>query len=112
MARRSKKTEKSQSKLNDYVVVCFAEDVEEAKDYEALLKSNDIPVTIKSRDEHSTAVEGIAVMVPEQFLDEAYVVIESQDGYDDLYEFSLEGQDEDEDDDGDENQDEDDKGFF
>jgi len=89
MVRRSKKTHKSQSRLQDYVVLTFAEDIEEAKEYEALLKSNDIPVSIKTGNEQTATAEGIAVMVPEGFLDEAYVIIESQDGYDDLYEFAI-----------------------
>ena len=35
----------------------------------------------------------IAVMVPEDFLDEAHVVIESQDAYDDFSNFALENED-------------------
>ena len=34
--------------------------------------------------------KAIAVMVPEDSLDEAHVVIESQDAYDDFYDFALE----------------------
>jgi hypothetical protein len=37
--------------------------------------------------------KGIAIMVPEDFLDEAHVVIESQDAYDDFYDFALEDED-------------------
>jgi hypothetical protein len=33
-------------------------------------------------------------MVPEDFLDEAHVVIESQDAYDDFYDFTLEEENE------------------
>ena len=32
-------------------------------------------------------------MVPEDFLDEAHVVIESQDAYDDFYDFAMEDED-------------------
>lgn len=94
MAKRPKKTQKSQAKLQDFVVVTFAEDLEQAKDREALLKSNDIPAAVKQQHEGSTNTTGFAVMVPEEFLDEAHVVIESQDAYDDFYDFTLEDEDE------------------
>ena len=96
MAKHSRKTQKSQTKLQELVVVSFVEDWDQAKDYETLLKSNDIPVVIKEQAESPDAdeVKGIAVMVPEDFLDEAHVVIESQDAYDDFYDSALE-QDED-----------------
>lgn len=90
MTKRPKKTQKSQSELQDFVVVTFAMDVEHAKDYETLLKNDDIPAVIKEQNEESMSTKGIAVMVPEDFLDEAYVVIESQDAYDDFYDLALE----------------------
>lgn len=91
MAKRPRKTEKSQADLQELVVVAFAEDWEQAKDYETLLKTNDIPTIIKEQDETEEGeTKGIAVMVPEDFLDEAHVVIESQDAYDDFYDFALE----------------------
>ena len=92
MAKRGRKSQKSQSKLNEYVIVTFAEDMEEAKNYEALLKADDIPVIIKEQDEQFISPEGIAVMVPEDFLDEAYVIVESQDTYDQLYDFASENE--------------------
>ena len=90
MARRPKKTQKPQ----DFVVVTFAEGWEQAKDYEALLKNNDIPAMIKGQTEESTNDKAVAVMVPEDFLDEAHVVIESQDAYDDFYDSAIEDEDE------------------
>lgn len=90
MTKRSKKSQKSQSNLQDFVVVTFIEDLEQAKEYENLLKTNDIPAVINEQDEQSGGTKGIAVMVPEDFLDEAHVVIESQDAYDDFYDFALE----------------------
>jgi hypothetical protein len=98
MARRTPKARKSQTKLQELVVVTFAADMEEARDYETLLKSNDIPATIKEQNDGSIEDTKIAVMVPEDFLDEAHVIIESQDAYDDFYDFAL---DNDEEDDGD-----------
>jgi len=90
MAKRSKKNRKSQSNLQDFVVVAFVDDTEEAKEYETLLKANDIPAVINEQYEQSSGTKGIAVMVPEDYLDEAHVVIESQDAYDDFYDFALE----------------------
>jgi hypothetical protein len=69
--------------------------MEQAKEYESLLEANGIPTTIKERGEESADTKGIAVMVPEDYLDEAHVVIESQDAYDDFYDFALEDEDED-----------------
>ena len=95
MAKRSKKNQKLQTKLQDFVVVTFVEDLEQAKEYETLLKTNDIPAVISEQNEQSTGTKGIAVMVPEDFLDEAHVVIESQDAYDDFYDFALEDENDD-----------------
>ena len=67
MAKRSKKTQKSQTKLQEFAVVAFAEDIEEARDYKTLLQSNDIPAVISRQD--ATNSKGIAVMVPDDFLE-------------------------------------------
>jgi len=93
MARR-KKGGRSQAKLQGYVVVIIAEDWDQAKDYETLLKASDIPVVIDEQYNQSTRTNEIAVMVPEDFLDEAHVVIESQDAYDDFYDMALDDEDE------------------
>ncbi len=95
MARRSQKDRKSQTKVQELVTVTFADNMDRAKDYETILKSSDIPVIIKEQNEEETNGKVIAVMVPEEFLDEAHVVIESQDAYDDFYDLSLEDEDED-----------------
>jgi hypothetical protein len=95
MPRRSKKAENSQTKVQDFVMVNFVEDFEQAKDKEALLKSNDIPATIKQQQDESTSVSGYAVMVPEESIDEAHVVVESQDAYDDFYDYSLDDEEDD-----------------
>ncbi|MFZ0035442.1 MAG: DUF2007 domain-containing protein [Sedimentisphaerales bacterium] len=94
MAKRPKKSQKSQTNLQELVIVTFADDMEQAKEYETLLEANGIPTTIKEQGEESTDTKGIAVMVPEDHLDEAHVVIESQDAYDDFYDFALEDEDE------------------
>lgn len=99
MAKRPQKSRKSQTNLQEFVIVTFAEDMEQAKEYETLLEANDIPTTIReqgkeSADSSATDTKGIAVMVPEDYLDEAHVIIESQDAYDDFYDFALEDEDE------------------
>jgi hypothetical protein len=90
MTKRSKKNQKSQAKLKDFVVVTFVEDMEQAREYETLLKVNDIPAIIREQVDPSLASRNVAIMVPEDCLDEAHVVIESQDAYDDFYDFALE----------------------
>jgi hypothetical protein len=97
MAKRSKKNQKSQSKLQGFVAVAFANDLEQAKEYESLLKVNDIPVLIDQQYEQSTGVKEIVVMVPEDCIDEAHVVIESQDAYDDFCDLAVEGEEEEDD---------------
>ena len=95
MAKRPKKTQKSQAESPEFVIVTFAEDMEQARNYETLLKSDNIPAIIEEQHEQSMDSGGVAVMVPEDFLDEAHVVIESQDAYDDFYDSALEDEDED-----------------
>jgi hypothetical protein len=89
MARRAKKRTKVGQKVQDYVAVAFARDETEAREYEALLASDNIPATIKQQVDADTDSEGYAVMVPEEFVDEAYVIIESQDAYDDFYDSTV-----------------------
>jgi hypothetical protein len=90
MAKRSKKGHKSQARLQGFVVVAFAKDWEQAREYETLLKVNDIPAIVGGQAERSADTKEIAVMVPEDFLDEAHVIIESQNAYDDFYDFAME----------------------
>jgi len=93
MSKRSKKGHKSNAKLEGYVVVAFSEDMDQAREYKTLLESNDIPAMIAEQDEHAVGAREIAVMVSEEFLDEAHVIIESQQAYDDFYDFSMEAED-------------------
>ncbi|MBN1509311.1 MAG: hypothetical protein JW955_20870 [Sedimentisphaerales bacterium] len=89
MKRRMDKNSKSQSNLKDVVVVAVVDDMEQAKEYETLLRLNDIPAIVKEQMDPAGNKTGIAIMVPEDSLDEAHVVIESQDAYDDFYDFNL-----------------------
>lgn len=85
MAKHKRKNRVTKVHLQELVVVTFAEDTEQAREYEALLKTNDIPAMIK--EPKNSGDKGIAVMVPEEFLDEAQVIVDSQDVYDDFYDF-------------------------
>ena len=89
MAKRSKKGHRSQAKMQGYVVVTFAEDLEQAREYKTLLEVNDVSAIISEQQEQSLDSKEIAVMVPEEFLDEAHVIIESQQAYDDFYDLAL-----------------------
>ena len=95
MAKRTQRKQKPQTTLQEFVAVAFTEDTERAKDYATLLKANDIPVTIREQHEQLVNGKNLAVMVPEEFLDEAHVIIESQDAYDDFYDLTLEEDDDD-----------------
>ncbi len=90
MAKRSKKGHRSQAKMQGYVVVTFAEDLEQAREYKTLLEVNDVSAIISEQKEQSLGSKEIAVMVPEDFLDEAHVIIESQQAYDDFYDYTVE----------------------
>jgi len=89
MKRRTDKTGKSQAKLKDMVVVAVVDEMEQAREYETLLRLNDIPALMKEQLDPTGNRTGIAILVPEDCLDEAHVVIESQDAYDDFYDFAL-----------------------
>jgi hypothetical protein len=93
MVKRSPRSQKGQARVQELVVVAFADDMEQARDYETLLKNNDIPAIIREQRDDSSDKERVAVLVPEESVDEAHVVIESQDAYDDFYDFALDEQD-------------------
>ena len=90
MAKRSKKGHRSQAKLQGYVVVAFADDLEQAREFKSLLEVNDVSAIISEQKDSAIGSKEIAVMVPEDFLDEAHVIIESQQAYDDFYDYALE----------------------
>ena len=69
----------------EYVPVVVLDDIVQANDYRQLLEENDIAVVIEEDD----ASKSVSVMVPEEYLDEAHVVIEAQDAYDDFYDLAL-----------------------
>ncbi len=91
---KRRKNKKTASSLAELVAIAFVDDLEEAKEFESLLKNNDIPAMVKKQEEDNSAGRSIAVMVPEEYADEAQVIIESQSSYDDLYEMTAEEEDE------------------
>jgi hypothetical protein len=93
MHNRPNRNGKGHTKLKELVVVTFADDMDQAKEYETLLRLNDIPAVIRTQPDDGSEGRTVAVMVPEDFLDEAHVVIESQDAYDDFYDFAMEDDD-------------------
>ncbi len=96
MADHRKRKETQQSSLKEFVTVAFAEDMELAKQYKKLLNDGDIPAAVRSQPADDGGFPGIAVMVPEDHIDEALVLIESQGAYNDFYDmvFHDDGDDE------------------
>ncbi|MCK4753505.1 MAG: hypothetical protein KAS75_08655 [Planctomycetes bacterium] len=97
MAKHLKKIQKSETSVQELVVATFAEDLEQAETYQCLLKANGVSATIQKQtddnDDGATNGQSFALMVPEDFIDEAQVVIESQNAYDDFYDFACEDED-------------------
>lgn len=79
----------------ELVMVATAGTMDEAKENETLLKNNDIPAMVKQRPNEFGEGTHYAVLVPEDMADEAHVVIESQDAYDDFYDLGIEDESED-----------------
>jgi hypothetical protein len=79
----------------ELVVVATASTMDEAKETETLLKNNEIPAIVKERPNEFGEGTHYAVYVPEDMADEAHVVIESQDAYDDFYDLGLNDESED-----------------
>ncbi len=87
--------------MKEFATVAFAEDMDLAKEYKQLLNEGDIPAVIKTQQDAGSGFPGIAVMVPEDHLDEAHVLIESQGTYNDFYDMVFnDGDDEFGEDDG------------
>ena len=93
MAKHSAKNQKTRANSSEMVVVTFVDDIDQAREYQLLLQNNDIPTVIKEQEEQSTDKEGIAVMVHENYLDEAHVIVESQGAFDDFYDSAMDEED-------------------
>ena len=93
MTRRAKRKTQVAQKTQEFVAVAFARDEAEAKEYQSLLAGDNIPAVIKPQFDDGDGNTGHNVMVPEEFVDEAYVIIESQDAYDDFYDLAVDDED-------------------
>ena len=83
-SRKNKKTG-PRTALKEMVTIAFAEDVDLAKQYKQLLLDNEIPAAIQSRSGNESEYKGIPVMVPEDYIDEAHMLIEAQNSMGDFY---------------------------
>lgn len=91
---KRRKNKKTASNLAELVVIALVDDLDEAREFESLLKNNDIPSMVKKQVEENSAGRSIAVMVPEEYADEAQVIIESQSSFDDLYDMASDDEEE------------------
>ncbi|MDD5458345.1 MAG: hypothetical protein PHF37_03025 [Phycisphaerae bacterium] len=74
---------KKTKNLTHLETVVHTESMQQARQYENILTASDIPVVINEHSDYDH--DGIAVMVPEQFFDEALVIIESEKCCNDFY---------------------------
>ena len=95
MPSRKKKKSGSGATLKEMVTIAFAEDVDLAKQYKQLLLDNEIPAAIQSRNANEAEYKGIPVMVPEDYIDEAHMLIEAQNSMGDFYNMAFSEDDQD-----------------
>jgi len=81
--RRKKKTDATGVK--EFVTVAFAEDVELAQQYKKLLNDRNIPAAVRTNPDSPGPFTGVAVMVPEEYIDEAHLLIESEGACDTFF---------------------------
>lgn len=86
---KRRKTKKTVSNPDELVIIAYADGLEQAKDFETLLKNNEIPVMVRQRGNGNGSGRSIVIMVPEEYAEEARVVIESQSAYDDFYDMTI-----------------------
>lgn len=72
----------------EFIVVAVVDDLDLASNYKQLLEDNDIPTELKVSDE-ADEDPSISVVVPEECLDEAHIVIESENIYEDYFDMTL-----------------------
>jgi len=89
MPNRKKTKRPGSVAVKEMVTVAFAEDMELAKQYKKLLHENDIPAGIRSQHDPALSYQGIAVVVPEECLDEAHVIIELHGNMGDFYDIAF-----------------------
>ena len=70
--------------VKHFVELISVDGQDQVQEYQSLLDVNDIPCRLSEQDNGQ-----FSIMVPEEYLDEAHVVIESQDAYEDFYDFGI-----------------------
>ncbi|MBN1788709.1 MAG: DUF2007 domain-containing protein [Sedimentisphaerales bacterium] len=78
----SEQEDKSKAALHEYVTVAIADDTELANEYRDILAKNDIPAVTATQRSYSSVIVGVAVMVPETYLEQAQEIIESRQEFD------------------------------
>jgi hypothetical protein len=78
----SEQDDKSKAALHEYVTVAIAEDADLANEYRDILAKNDIPAVTATQRSYSSVILGVAVMVPETYLEQAQEIIESRQEFD------------------------------
>ena len=90
MTGRRLKKKITETLLEELVTVAFAEDMELAKQYKELLTENGILAVIKKHRGSGDHVSGIALLVPEDDLDEAHLLIEQKGSLGDFFGMAME----------------------
>lgn len=85
MPHRRKKKLDDPMALSDFVTIAYAEDIDLAQQYKKLLNNCNIPAAIKDPPDPESPFPGVAVMVPEDYIDEAHSLIESEGFFPDFY---------------------------
>ena len=86
----NRKSKKQSGMVKEYVTVAFAEDLDLAREYEQLLAEHGITAVVKNQSRvQDSDFSGIAVMVPEECLDEAYVLIRDEASFDDFFDAAF-----------------------
>lgn len=86
----NRKSKNRSGVVKEYVTVAFAEDLDLARQYENLLAEHGICAVVKNQGRLQDGdFSGIAVMVPEEFLDEAYALISKEASYDDFFDAAF-----------------------
>jgi hypothetical protein len=82
MNSNDKSNDNNKAALEEYITVAIAEDIDLANEYRDILAGHEIPAVTATQRSYSSAVLGTAVMVPEQYLEQAQEIIESQQNFD------------------------------
>lgn len=78
------------TEVQELVTVAFAEDMELARQYQELLRNNEISARIKRQPEMAqSGFSDIAIQVSEESLDEAHALISEKANYDNFFDMMF-----------------------